>query len=108
MLLCWIGIIIALIFPIQNKTYRYFLPVFPAYSIILGAACKENLLLLASYQKDWLTRSWEYSTLFLLLYFHGFLSTSSVFSLAVYSFFYCYYSKHCCLFGGRSFNRLWP
>ena len=68
-LLCWIGIIIALIFPIQNKTYRYFLPVFPAYSIILGAACKENLLLLASYQKDWLTRSWKYSTCFCFFIF---------------------------------------
>ena len=49
----------------QNKTYRYFLPVFPAYSIILEAACKENLLLLVvSCQKDWLTRSWKYSTRF--------------------------------------------
>ena len=102
-LLCWIGIILALIFPIHNKTYRYFLPVFPAYSIILGAACKENLLLLASYQKDWLTRSWKYSTRFCFFIFTVFFSTSSVFSLAVYSFFYCYYSKHWCLFGGGSY-----
>lgn len=68
-LLCWIGIIIGLVFPIQNKTYRYLLPVFPAYSIILGAAGKENLLLLASCQKDWFSRSWEYSTRFCFFIF---------------------------------------
>ena len=79
-LLCWIGTIIALIFPIQNKTYRYFLPVFPAYSIILGAACKEILSLLADYQKNWLTRSWEYSMRFCFVIFTVFFLAAPFFA----------------------------
>ncbi|HPD61031.1 MAG TPA: hypothetical protein PKV48_04630, partial [Thermodesulfobacteriota bacterium] len=61
-LLCWIGIILALIFPLHNKTYRYLLPIFPAYSIILGAAFREGFLSLSVHKEDWLVRSWKYST----------------------------------------------
>ena len=61
-LLCWTGIILTLIFPVHNKTYRYFLPVFPAYSIILGATFREGFLSLSAHRGDWLVRSWKYST----------------------------------------------
>jgi len=67
-LLSWIVIIIAFISPIQNKTYRYLLPIFPAYSIILGAAFKEGFLSAAPIQ-DWIGRFWKYPVRFYLFIF---------------------------------------
>ncbi|HJX31264.1 MAG TPA: glycosyltransferase family 39 protein [Thermodesulfobacteriota bacterium] len=67
-LLSWIVIIIAFISLIQNKTYRYLLPIFPAYSIILGAAFKEGFLSAVSRQ-DWIGRFWEYPVRFYLFVF---------------------------------------
>ena len=68
-LLSWLGVIIVLIFPIQNKTYRYFLPIFPAYVIILGAAFKEGFLSPVANKQDWMTRFWRYPSLFYLVVF---------------------------------------
>ncbi len=67
-LLSWIVIIIAFISLIQNKTYRYLLPIFPAYSIILGAAFKEGFLSAVSRQ-DWIGRFWKYPVRFYLFIF---------------------------------------
>ena len=67
-LLSWIVIIIAFISLIQNKTYRYLLPIFPAYSIILGAAFKEGFLSAVSMQ-DWIGRFWKYPVRFYLFIF---------------------------------------
>lgn len=61
-LLCWVGVILILIFLVHNKTYRYFLPIFPAYSLILSASLKENLLSFPFSKKEWLSRAWEYAT----------------------------------------------
>ena len=68
-LLVWIGVVLALIFPIQNKTYRYLLPIFPAYSIILGAMFMETFSALGSVKKDWLIRLCKIPTRFLLFIF---------------------------------------
>jgi 4-amino-4-deoxy-L-arabinose transferase-like glycosyltransferase len=72
-LLCWVGIVLVLIFPAHNKTYRYFLPILPAYSIILGAAFKEGFLSAGVHKEDWLVRSWQYSTWTCLILFIIFL-----------------------------------
>ncbi|MCX8012149.1 MAG: hypothetical protein N3A64_03220, partial [Desulfobacterota bacterium] len=68
-LFCWIVVIFVLIFPVHNKTYRYLLPIFPAYSLILSASLMENLLPSYSQKKGWFFRSWNYSTWFCFFIF---------------------------------------
>ncbi|MDY6864016.1 MAG: hypothetical protein SV062_13645, partial [Thermodesulfobacteriota bacterium] len=67
-LLMWVLIIFVIIFSIDNKSYRYLLPLFPAYSLILGGAWQEAYLL-KSLKKEGLIKWWEVSYKISLLIF---------------------------------------
>ena len=83
-LLCWLGVILVVIFPMHNKSYRYLLPAFPVFSIILGAAWKEAYLGKEA-RKDGLVRWWEASTRICLTIF--------AVSLVVGPFFTWWYTR---------------
>jgi 4-amino-4-deoxy-L-arabinose transferase-like glycosyltransferase len=66
--LCWIGLVIAVISPMHNKSYRYLLPAFPVYSIVLGAAWQE-VCRTDTIAGDRLAAWWKISTCLCLIIF---------------------------------------
>jgi len=66
--LCCLGVILAVIFPMHNKSYRYLLPAFPVFSLILAATWKEASLY-KEITKERLASCWKASASILFAIF---------------------------------------